>query len=139
MALFDPKIKHHVIEKVEDVTSDGHCRYRCCAELLRLNPDDGWVTVRHRMLVELQVHKELHTCMLGGQETYAKVESALNYFETHSVSKKYWMQFPEMGCLFATAFNCVLCILSPQQYMTYLPLRLGPEDDIQIIQMLFIR
>lgn len=91
------------------------------------------------MLVELRVHKELYIGMLGGQQHYTQVETALNYFETYSFSKKYWMQFPEMGCLFATAFNCafncVLCILSPQQYITYLPLRLGPANEIKIVQM----
>ena len=43
LALFDPKIKHHVIDRVEDIALDGHCDYRCCVELLGLNPVDGWL------------------------------------------------------------------------------------------------
>lgn len=39
-----------------------------------------------------------------------------------------------MGCLSVTAFNYVLCILSPQQCMTDFPLRLGSENDIKIVQ-----
>ncbi|OVA10868.1 hypothetical protein BVC80_8879g5 [Macleaya cordata] len=40
--LFDPKIKEHIIERLENVAPDGHCGYRCCAELLNMSKDDGW-------------------------------------------------------------------------------------------------
>ena len=41
LALSNPNIKHHIIERVEDVAPDGHCGYMCCVELLGLSPDDG--------------------------------------------------------------------------------------------------
>ena len=63
------------------------------------------------------------------------MEIALDYFDIYGCSKKYWMQFLAMSCLFATTFNCALCVLSPKQYITYLPLRLGPVDEIKIVQM----
>lgn len=43
------------------------------------------------------------------------------------------MQFPKMGPLFTTAFNCVICVLSPSQSFTYLPLRLESPNNVQII------
>ena len=138
LADFDQKIKDHIIDRVEDVAADGHCGYRCCAELLGLSSDDGWKTVWLRMLLELQINMEFYIGILGDKKRCTEIESALDYFKTDSVPKKNWMQVPDMGCLFAAAFNCVFCVLSPQQYMTYLPLRLRPQKEIKIVQMVLI-
>ncbi|OVA14991.1 hypothetical protein BVC80_67g16 [Macleaya cordata] len=132
--LFDPKIKEHIIERLENVAPDGHCGYRCCAELLNMSKDDGWKNVRQGMLDELRDHRDLYMTQLGGRKNYKKVVRALNYFIS-TCSKKYWMQFPELGCLFATTFNCVLCVLDPKQYTTYLPLRIGPINEPNIISI----
>ena len=136
LALFNPKIKEHVVHKLEDVAPDGHCGFRACAELLGKNNDDGWKDVRRSMLDELMEHRESYTYQLGGEKNYKVVEKGLDYFSEYGCGKKYWMQFPEMGLLFASTFNCVFCVLSPLQSCTYLPWRTGPTTNFQIIPII---
>ncbi|KAM7515841.1 hypothetical protein LguiA_005424 [Lonicera macranthoides] len=85
------------------------------------------------MLTELREYKELYTYQLGGEKSYKELERRLDFFNEYGCKRIYWMQFPEMGPLFATTFNCVICVLSPLQSFTYLPLRLGPPANVQII------
>ncbi|KAM7484483.1 hypothetical protein LguiA_000492 [Lonicera macranthoides] len=131
--LFHPTIKEHVLEGFEDVPADGHCGYRFYAELLNLDVHNGWKVVRRTMLIELGENQELYKGILGGEEGYKKVSKALNYFDVQNVHVKYWMQLPDMGCLFASAFNCIFCVFSLCQNLTYLPLRTGLTNTVQIV------
>ena len=88
------------------------------------------------MLFDLSENQELYIGILDGEERYKKVLNALNYFEVHNVHVKYWMQFLNMGCLFASSFNFILCVFSPDQSLTYLPLRTGPTNTVQIVPIM---
>lgn len=82
--------------------------------------------------------KKLHNYQLGGEKNYKKVEARLNFFNRYGCKKKYWMQLPKMGPLFATAFNCVFCVFSLLQSCTYLSLRNRRISEFKLFLLFFM-
>ena len=84
--------------------------------------EDGWGTVRHDLVHELQTFNDEYVQLYGSIDLVVELVyslSCLDYFAPYDR----WMALPGMGHLIASQYNIVLVHLSIRQWLTYLPLR----------------
>ena len=55
-----------------------------------------------------------------GNDRYAEIKRALDYFEDGFASEYSWLTMPDMGHIIATCYNVVLIHLSMTQCITFL-------------------
>jgi len=106
---------HDHIEKVVDVASDGHCRFRAIAGLRNLSVDD------HQMIC-YQLHEELigegnarYRRMTNDDKRYKEVLDALTYSGIGYAPPDKWITMSDMGFLIAQKYNHTLVLLSTQK------------------------
>nr|GEY13697.1 hypothetical protein [Tanacetum cinerariifolium] len=102
-----PRMFHVFIYRVQDVKADGNCEFRAIAVGIRLHEDE-WLTIRYRLLQELNVHHQQHVSMFGA-DVYNNVRDRLNFFNIDECAPMInWMSMPEIGILIASHFNVIL-------------------------------
>ncbi|KAI3904345.1 hypothetical protein MKW92_041190 [Papaver armeniacum] len=133
----NPKVLSDVVERLENVAPDGHCGFRACAEMLGLSADVGIECrnvgiVKIEMERELTVNSEMYIPIIGGVEEYKKILTTLRYRRPFA-TRLYWMVFPDMGYIFASAFNCIFSSYSNMGSTTWLPLRTPPPAEFKVV------
>ncbi|XXG59129.1 hypothetical protein AAC387_Pa04g1266 [Persea americana] len=118
-----PKSLAPYILIVKDVVADGNCGFKAIAGLLGMG-EDGWMQVRMDLSNELQRYQNYYALVYGGEERVRELYYALSYFDSNPSFDR-WMTMPDMGHLISSYYNVVLVILSLQQCLTFLPLRLS--------------
>jgi hypothetical protein len=96
---------HQFIEKVVDVTGEGHCGFHAVARLRNLSIDD------HQVIC-YQLHKELigernarYWRMINDDRRYKEVLGALTFSGIGPAPPDKWMTMPDMGFLIAQRYN----------------------------------
>ncbi|KAM7486832.1 hypothetical protein LguiA_002841 [Lonicera macranthoides] len=84
--------------------------------------------VRQKLTGELIDHRADYEKIYKGEE---KVDDLLRRLkaECNTFNEEYWMTFPEMGHLIASAYEIVLVLLAKFMCITFLPLRSMPSGD----------
>lgn len=124
-----PSFFQPYIQKVDNVSSDGNCGYRCVAALLgHASGQEGWPWVREELIAELEQNRDLYEYMWG-----------MHVYETHNrltlcpgaaANLDKWMVMTDMGYLIATRFQVVVVSISMEGCNTYLPMRgAGPPPS----------
>ncbi|XP_028097182.1 uncharacterized protein LOC114297034 [Camellia sinensis] len=117
------------IRLIKDVDADGNCGFRAIAGLMGLTKPE-WGQVRRDLLQEFHTHVDHYTHLYGSHDRIEELTDILSYFEPN-LGYHRWMTMPDMGHLIASCYNVVLYLLSAQQCLTFLPLRLVPISQFQ--------
>ncbi|XP_057445785.1 uncharacterized protein LOC130737925 [Lotus japonicus] len=121
------------IDEVIDVVGDGNCGYRAVAALLG-HPEgqNGWHSIREKLMEELEHHQYLYNTMWGFDIVQA-LHFRLTLPHDQMATDDKWMPLPEMGYLIATRFQVVFISISERSSYTYLPLIGAPPEVHTVI------
>ncbi|KAL5130732.1 hypothetical protein HKD37_12G033745 [Glycine soja] len=79
-----------------------------------------------------------YTNLFGAIERFEQLRLSLLVDGFSKVSKDKWMDITEMGYVIASRYNIILVLLSPQQSMTFFPLRSQPPPGSSVHHMICV-
>ncbi|XP_038717206.1 uncharacterized protein LOC120010486 [Tripterygium wilfordii] len=109
---------------VKDIRANGNCGFRAIAGLIGFG-EDAWMHICQNLIDELRTLWAKYVDLFGGYDRACFIDNSLNFWESdRSAPLQNWMTMPDMDHLITSSYNVILHLLSFEQCLTFLPLRL---------------
>jgi len=128
---------HQFIEKVVDVTGDGHCGFRAVADLRNLSVDDHLMIRYHLNNALIDEENVCYRRMIGEGRRYKKVLGTLTFCGIGHAPPDKWMTMSDMSLLIAQRYKHAVVLLSIEKGRseTFFPLCGEPSHTERLMCM----
>ena len=117
----DPFMFRHIAAAVNTV-GDGHCGYRALAQLMLRPGEARFANMKGLLCNHLEHNDHLYAgCYMGGYSVREFVDLQ-SYSGRVGGDRRYWIELPIMGLVFATVYQVPLVVLSWHMPFTCLPM-----------------